>query len=67
MNYEEILERALEEEIGLDVEITNAPQFQTNIAGWREKYGHGRYDSLMVCLPGIPNHVYIVKKSVELE
>lgn len=56
-----LFQRAMEEELGLVVTTNNTPRFVTK---WHD-LAKG-YDQIMICIPSIPNCIFLVKKSVEL-
>jgi hypothetical protein len=61
----DLLNRALNEELGLAIETNNPKQLVENIH--RATKGLSRYDSLIVTIPSTLNTVFIVKRSVELD
>lgn len=63
--FKSILDRALSEPLGLYIECVNPKSFEVQIS--RIKSVYPNYDSLMVCIPSLPETVFLVKKSVELE
>lgn len=62
--FKSLLDRALDEDLGLFIELTNPKSFEVQISKIRSIYP--QYDSLMVCWPSLPETIYLVKKSVEL-
>lgn len=60
----DLLERALEMEMGLVITTNNPAQMSYWLL--EGKKGLARYDSLMVTIPSTPETVIITKKSVEL-
>lgn len=65
--YHSLFARAISEELGIYVNVTNAPQFQHNLDVWRKSCGVQEFSEIMVCVPSVPDKVFLVKKSVELE
>lgn len=61
----DVLNRALEEEIGLAVECSN-PQRLSNILHEHAK-DQDKYASLVVVVPSLPDYVFLTKRSVELD
>lgn len=62
-----IMERAMQEEIGLAVETNNAPRLQQYLADHRKQYNLTEYESLLFVLPSTPNIVFVTKRTVELD
>lgn len=62
--YLDLLDRALEQELGLAIE-TNNPSRLGNILYDYMKLD--KYESLTVCVPSIPDHVFITQKTVSLD
>ena len=60
-----LLDRALEEELGLVVETNNPHQIEIKIHEVK-KTTH-KYDGLIVAIPSTPETVFLVKKTVELD
>lgn len=60
----ELLERALGEPIGLVIETNNTQQLQILLCNQHRALG---LNDLVICVPGIDNTIFIVKKSVELD
>jgi hypothetical protein len=61
----ELLNRALDEELGLVV-TTNNPQ-QMSMKLHDIKKSHSRYADIEITVPSTPDTVMLVKKSVELD
>ena len=62
--YLNLLDRALDEELGLAVE-TNNPMRLSHLLHDYSKLD--RYSSLAICVPSLPNHVFITQRTVELD
>lgn len=58
----ELLDLAREQELGLVVETNNVKAMVNKITEAAVPY-----EDLMVCIPSVPDRVFIVKKSVELD
>lgn len=66
IDYGPLLERAMQEEIGLAVEVTNDPStMQVTIQHYIQN--NPQYKPIMICIPSIPHHVFLVQRSVELD
>ena len=61
----ELLNKAKEEELGLAIETTNAKQLSIQLDN--HKRWLDEFEGLMICLPSIEGHVFIIHKSVELD
>lgn len=61
----ELLDRAMIEPLGLVIETNNPGSFKTEVSNHAKT--DERYRALMVCVPSIDGHVFLVKKSVELD
>ena len=62
--YLNLLDRAMEEELGLAVE-TNNPQRLSSILHEHSKLD--KYAPLQICVPSIPEYVFIAHRTVELD
>lgn len=62
---DDLLNRALEEEMGLVVETNNPGYARQQIMD--HKKTDERFRSLIIAIPSTENEVFIVKKSVELD
>ena len=62
--YLNLLDRALEEELGLVVETSNPSRLSHLLHDYSKL---DRYSSLAICVPSIPNHVFITQRTVELD
>jgi len=62
-----LMERAMDEEIGLAVETNNPKQLQVTLADHRRTHGLTQYEGLLFTIPSVPNQVFITKKTVELD
>ena len=60
-----LLDRALEEELGLVIETNNPHQIEIKIH--EVKKTTLKYDGLIVAIPSTPETVFLVKKTVELD
>lgn len=61
---EGLLDRALEEELGLVIDCTNPGKFETEICNFRKNIT--KYNDLVICQPSTPDTIFIVKRTVEL-
>lgn len=61
---EGLLDRALTEEIGLVVDCTNPGKFEIEVSNFRKNIN--KYDDLIICMPAIPDTIFIAKRTVEL-
>lgn len=59
----QLLDRAQGEEMGIAVETNNAPYLQLLL----QKAKRDSMDHLIVCLPSLPNMVFICQPTIELE
>lgn len=59
-----LLERVMQEEIGLAVWTNNTHAMQIEICRYIED--HQGFTNLTVALPSIPDHVFLVNKSAEV-
>lgn len=59
-----VLNRALEEELGLAIESNNPKQLSFYLHECVK--GLDKYADLMICIPSLPDHIFITKRSVEL-
>lgn len=62
-----LMERAMDEELGLAVETNNPKQLQILLANHRREHGLTKYEHLLFTIPSTPNTVFITKKSVSLD
>lgn len=62
--FKSLLDRALTEDLGLFIELSNPKSFEAQVCKIKSIYP--QYDSLMVCWPSLENTIFLVKKSVEL-
>lgn len=60
----EILTRANAEPIGLCIRTNMVHALNNQLSVFRKDLG---FDNLMFCIPSIPDHLFIVHKSMELE
>lgn len=58
------LEKAMTEEIGICLKVHNPKQAQFKFDEWRK--ANEPFAGLVIAIPSIPDHIFIVKKSVEL-
>lgn len=66
--YQSLFERALEEDLGLVVTVTNPDRFQIKMCEWRTQIAKDpRFDDILVCNASTPDTIMLVKKSVELD
>lgn len=62
--FKSLLDRALNEDIGLFIELENPKSFEVQISKIKAIYP--QYSSLMLCWPSLENTIFLMKKSVEL-
>jgi hypothetical protein len=62
-----LMERAMEEEIGLAVETNNPKRLQITLDDHRRTQGLDQFRGLLFNIPSVPNQVFITKKSVDLD
>lgn len=63
--YTLLLERALDEEIGLKIKVTNPETFYQYLINAKTA-GDGKYSDLSVCYTTEPGTLLIVKKTTDL-
>lgn len=61
----DLLNRALEEELGLVVSTNNPHQMSMKLH--EIKKSHSRYADIEIAIPSTPDTIFLVKKSVELD
>lgn len=62
-----LLDRALDEDLGIVVEINNPEALIQRIHTARKALNDPRYDSIMLCRTSNPEELFLIKKSVELD
>jgi hypothetical protein len=62
-----LMERAMEEELGLAVETNNPKQLQITLANHRNENGLDQFRGLLFNIPSVPNQIFITKKTVDLD
>ena len=65
--YIPILQAALEQEIGLVVEVTNPKAFRAYLYEARKLADDPRLDEIIFFLPASGDKIFLARKSVELE
>lgn len=55
---------AQDEELGIVIETNNPNQVQQDLHAYRQS--HPELHSVEICIPDIPNHLFLTKKSVDL-
>jgi uncharacterized protein (DUF302 family) len=61
---EQLFERALTEELGLVIEVSNPKVFELDASKFSK--GIARYEPIVVCTPSTPDTVMLVKRTVSL-
>ena len=62
-----LCDRALSEEIGLLIPVTEPKIFRADLSAAMRSSGDPRYKELITYIPNLPETVFLAKKSTELE
>ncbi len=67
--FQSLFERALTEELGLIITVTNPQQFQVKCCNFVREFGDDRFREIMACLTSNvdKDNFALVKKSVEID
>jgi hypothetical protein len=63
----ELLRRAADEPYGLAIECENPTQLQLRLCNTQREMGQTGNDSMLVAVPNLPNHVFLVQRSLSLD